>query len=140
MTIRYFKQRRRITKNSVSQTKYVPKMQLETVVGVDEIAEMVEKKSTMSKGDILGVLSEVEVAISWMVELGHPVKMQYLGTFYPVLQVSSVNTPEEVSTKLIKRLRCTFKPGKYLKERLKHAEFRLGDNKVREVVYKKKKD
>ena len=41
-------------------------MQLEPVVGMEEIAEMVEKKSTMSRGDILGVLSEVEVVISWM--------------------------------------------------------------------------
>ena len=139
MGIKYFKQRRKITKNSVAQTKYIPKMQLEPVVGMEEIAEMVEKKSTMSRGDILGVLSEVEVVISWMLEMGHPVKMTYLGTFYPVLEVSSVDDPQQVSSKLIKRLRCVFKPGKYLRERLKKAEFSLGDNKIREVSYKRKK-
>lgn len=138
MPIKFFIQKRKIIKNSVAQTKYIPKMQLEPVVGMEEIAEMVEKKSTMSKGDILGVLSEVESAAAIYLENGHPVKLGMFGTFYPVLEVESVDTPEKVNSSLIKRLRCVFKPSKFLKKKFKEAVFHLGDNKVREVRYKKK--
>ncbi len=138
MPIKYFIQKRKIVKNSVAYTKYIPVMQLEAVVGFEQIAEMVEKKSTMSKGDILGVLSEVESAAAIYLENGHPVKLGMFGTFYPVLEVDSVDTPEEVNSSLIKRLRCVFKPSKFLKNILKRAEFHLGDRKVREVVKRKK--
>lgn len=138
MPIKYFIQKRKITKNSVAYTKYIPKMQLESVVGFEEIAERVEKKSTMSRGDILGVLAEVETESAVYLENGHPVKLGMFGTFYPVLEVDSVDIPEEVNSRLIKRLRCVFKPSKNLKNILKKAEFHLGDRKVREVVKRKK--
>ena len=45
MPIKYFIQKRKIVKNSVAYTKYIPVMQLEAVVGFEQIAEMVEKSN-----------------------------------------------------------------------------------------------
>lgn len=139
MAIKYFRQKRKIVINSVSEDKYIAKIQVESKVGFEQIAEMVEKKSTISRGDLLGVFAEMEEASIFMLENGHPVDLGFFGSYYPSIEAKVVDTPEEVTTKTITRFKAIFRPSKYLKERLKNVTFVLGDNKVREVHYKKKK-
>ena len=138
MPIKFFKLKRKIIVNSVAYERYVPKMQVETIVGFEKIAEMIEKKSSMSRGDILGVLAELETTILWMLENGHPVSLGLLGTFYPAIEVQMVDSPQEVTRNLIKRFKIIFKPSKFFKERFRKVEFVLGDSEVRGVNYKKK--
>ncbi len=137
MAIKFYKYKRKITKDSVPEYKYMPKNHVEAIVGLEELAEMIEKKSSMSRGDILGVLAEVETTACYMLENGHPVKLGILGTFYPSIETKSVDSPEEVTGKLIKRFKVIFKPSKYLKNRFKNVEFVLGDSVVRNAYYKK---
>lgn len=124
--------------NKELKEKYMPKMQVETIADFDMIAEMIEKKSIMSRGDILGVLAKLEIASLWMLENGHPVSLGFLGTFYPAIEVQMVDTPEEVKRSLIKRFKIIFKPSKFFKKRFKSIDFVLGDSKVKGVKYKKK--
>ena len=138
MSIKFFKYKRNVFLNKELQEKYMPKMQIETVADFEMIAEMIEKKSSMSRGDILGVLAELETTILWMLENGHPVSLGLLGTFYPAIEVQMVDSPELVTRNLIKRFKIIFKPSKFFKERFRKVEFVLGDNKVRGVNYKKK--
>ncbi len=137
MSVKYHKQKRIIVVNSVNEERYIPKMQLESPVGFEQIAEMIEKKSTMSRGDIMGVLAELEVTTCYMLENGHPVTLGLMGTFYPAIETESALKPEDVTSRLIKRFKILFKPSTYLKRRLKHVGFVLGDNKVREVKPRK---
>ena len=137
MAIKYFKLKRKFFINGELKEKYLPKIQIETKVGFEEIAEMIEKKSTVSRGDIMGVLSELETTACWMLENGHPVTLGLMGTFYPYVEAKTVDSPEEVSGKLITRFKAIFKPSAYLKKRFKVVKFVLGDNIVREVKHKK---
>ena len=139
MAIKYFKFKRKITKNSISEDKYMPKMQLEIPIGFEQIAEMIEQKSTMSRGDVLGVLAEVETTACYMLENGHPVTLGIFGTYTPSIETKSVDSPEKVTSRLIQRFKVIFKPSKFLKNRFKNVEFVLGDNIVREVKHKKSK-
>ena len=138
MSIKFFKYKRNVFLNKELQEKYMPKMQIETIADFEMIAQMIEKKSSMSRGDILGVLAELETTILWMLENGHPVSLGLLGTFYPAIEVQMVDSPQEVTRNLIKRFKIIFKPSKYFKKRLKNVEFVLGDSEVRGVNYKKK--
>ena len=138
MAIKFFKYKRNVFLNKELQEKYMPKMQIETTADFEMIAQMIEKKSSMSRGDILGVLAELETTILWMLENGHPVSLGLLGTFYPAIEVQMVDSPELVTRNLIKRFKIIFKPSKFFKERFRKVEFVLGDNKVRGVNYKKK--
>ena len=137
MSVKYHKQKRIIVVNSVNEERYIPKMQLESPVGFEQIAEMIEKKSTMSRGDIMGVLAELEVTTCYMLENGHPVTLGLMGTFYPAIETESALKPEDVTSRLIKRFKILFKPSTYLKKRFKHVGFVLGDNVVREVKPRK---
>ena len=137
MSVKYHKQKRIIVVNSINEERFVPKMQLEAPVGFEQIAEMIEKKSTMSRGDIMGVLAELEVTTCYMLENGHPVTLGLMGTFYPAIETESTLRAEDVTSKLIKRFKILFKPSTYLKKRFKHVGFVLGDNTVREVKPRK---
>lgn len=138
MAINFFKFKRKVFSQGIIVDKYHPILNLGPVVGLEELAEMIGNKSTMSRGDILGVLAEVETTVCYMLENGHPVKLGILGTFFPSIETKSVDTPEEVTGKLIKRFKVIFKPSKYLKNRFKNVEFVLGDSVVRNAYYKKK--
>ena len=138
MSIKFFKYKRNVFLNKELQEKYMPKMQIETIADFEMIAQMIEKKSSMSRGDILGVLAELETTILWMLENGHPVSLGLLGTFYPAIEVKMVDSPQEVTRNLIKRFKIIFKPSKFFKERFRNVEFVLGDSEVRGVNYKKK--
>ncbi|MFV0501429.1 MAG: hypothetical protein ACK5MH_07580 [Bacteroidales bacterium] len=110
MAIRFFKLKRLVINQGVLEVRYHPKMHPEVTVGFEELAEMIEKKSTMSRGDILGVLAELEVTSFFMLEKGHPVKLGILGTFYPSIETKSVDSPEKVTSKLIKRFKVYLSP------------------------------
>ncbi|MDD4685259.1 MAG: hypothetical protein PHD45_08525 [Bacteroidales bacterium] len=140
MAIKYFKLKRKITTNSIPEDKYVAMIQKEPVFDLQMIAEIIEKKSSMSRGDIMGVLAELESTSCWLLEEGHPVKLGILGTFYPSIEAKAVDTAKQVVRDTIIRFKCIFKPSIYLKKRFKNVEFVLGDNKVREVNYKKNKN
>lgn len=137
MAIKYFKYKRKVFSNGEVKEKFMPQMQVEAPVGFEQIAEMIQQKSTMSRGDIMGVLAELEVTSCYMLENGHPVTLGILGTFYPYIEATTVDDAESVTSKLIKRFKILFKPSAYLKNRLKKVGFVLGDNVVREVKPRK---
>ena len=137
MAIKYFKYKRKVFSNGEVKEKFMPQIQVESPVDFEQIADMIEKKSTMSRGDIMGVLAELEITTCFMLENGHPVTLGLMGTFYPTIETESVLRAEDVTSKLIKRFRILFKPSTYLKKRLKHISFVLGDNIIREVKPRK---
>ena len=139
MPIKYFRQKRKVAINSVIVEKFIAKIQVEPKAGFELLAEIVEKKSSISRGDLLGGFAELEEAAVFLLENGHPLELDFFGSYYPVIEAKMVDTPEEVTTKTIKRFKVIFKPSKFLKERFKKVTFVLGDNKVRGVFYKKKK-
>lgn len=137
MAIKFFRQKRKIPVNGVPQVKYVAIMQKETVIDFDKLADLIGQRSTVSRGDIRGVLSEVESICGDMLLLGHKLDFGDMGSFCPGMKVIACDTPEEVTSETITKFYTIFKPSKTLKKKFKEAVFHLGDNKVREVKHKK---
>ncbi len=137
MAIKYFKYKRKVFSNGEVKEKFMPQIQVESPVDFEQIADMIEKKSTMSRGDIMGVLAELEVTTCYMLENGHPVTLGLMGTFYPYIEATTVDDAQSVTSRLIKRFKIIFKPSTYLKRRFKHVGFVLGDNTIREVKSRK---
>lgn len=139
MSIGVFKLKRKITVNGVPQDKYVASMQVGEKIDFERISEMIAEKSTVSKGDILAVLSELETVMCWVMEEGHPVTLGLLGTFYPSMTAKACESPQEVTKDTITKFKCIFKPSKYLKKKFKEVEFVLDDNQVHTVKSEKLK-
>ena len=137
MSIKCFKQKREVPINGVPQEKYVARMQVGEKIDFERIAEMIEKRSTVSNSDILAVLSELETVMCWVMEEGHPVTLGLLGTFYPSMTAKACDNPKDVTKDTITKFKCIFKPSKYLKKKFKEVEFVLDDNEVHTVKSEK---
>ena len=137
MAIKYFKQKRIIPVNGSLEERYVARIRIETVVDNEKIAELIEKNSSLSRGDIMSTLMELQTVLAWMLEEGHPVRLKGFGTFYPAAESKSVKNPNEITEKSFTRFRCLFKPDGYLKTRFRHVKYSLIDNEVREVMVRK---
>lgn len=133
MAIQYYKLKRKVFSGGRKSYRYVARRKVETVIDLDKIVSIVVGKCSASRGDILSVLAETETAIAWMLEEGHPVRLNLLGTFFPAIEARSCNSPEEVTRESILKFRCLFKPSKYLRDRFKAVRFVLADNEVHEV-------
>lgn len=132
MAIKFFKFKRIVNVNGESKVKYVARIQLQPVVGFDQIAELVERKSTMSRGDILGVLAEIETAVLWMVENGHPVKLNLLGSYFPSIEAEAVDSPEEVTASTIESIAISFLPDIEARNDMKTVSISIDD--IEEIV------
>ena len=92
MAIKYFRQKRKVAINSVTVEKFIAKIQIEPKAGFELLAEIVEKKSTVSRGDLLGVFAEMEEAAIFLLENGHPLELGFFGSYYPVIEAKMVDT------------------------------------------------
>lgn len=62
-----------------------PRMVLAKRVGLQEVAEALERSSTYTTSDVIGVLQGVARELAWLMAQGHPVKLDGIGTFTPAL-------------------------------------------------------
>jgi len=65
--------------------KLFPRMVNGQMVGLDEVAEQIERDTSFKRSDVVGVLSEFIYRVRLAMSDGDSVKIDGLGTFHPVL-------------------------------------------------------
>lgn len=134
----YFKKKIKVNINGVTVDKYVAYMHRGEIVTVDKIAEMVEKNSALTRGDLIsGFYQMLDIAV-FMLTTGHRVNLDPLGSLYPGFNAKACDTPEEVTADTITRFYPLFKASPELKSKFSEASFHLRDDIVVEVKYKRK--
>ena len=71
-----------------------PRMVLAKRVGLQEVAEALERSSTYTTSDVIGVLQGVARELAWLMAQGHPVKLDGIGTFTPALTLRKGKDPK----------------------------------------------
>ena len=92
-------------------------------VTLDTLASRIERLSSLSKGDILNVLSGFLEEMPEYLKDGKSVKLGDFGTMRLSFSSEGVDTEEEVNAGLIKEIRVIFTPGVKLKDELKRTSF-----------------
>ncbi|MDD2287371.1 MAG: hypothetical protein PHV83_03305 [Bacteroidales bacterium] len=138
MGINYYKQKRKVAINGEIKEKYVAKLKLSEPLDEEGLADIVTNMSTMSRADIIGVLTSLETAIIWAWEIGHPVHLQALGNFRPSIEAEAKDTAEEVTARTIKKFKIIYNPSKYLKKKFPRVEF-IYSGEIKTPNYKKEK-
>lgn len=100
------------------QKTYFAMPVLNAPVGLDEVAEAIEKTSTVSSADIKAVLDALQYEIMRNLRAGNSVRLGDVGSFRPTLASRSTATAEEFTAANIKNVRVTFTPGSKLREML----------------------
>ena len=89
-----------------------PRMVLAKRVGLQEVAEALERSSTYTTGDVVGVLKGVARELAWLMAQGHPVKLDGIGTFTPSLALRKGKERETDEGKGTRRNAQSLKEGK----------------------------
>ncbi len=88
------------------------------VININRLAREIEDLSSLSRGDILNVLSNLEkVAINHLRE-GHSVKLGDLGSFRTAILGKSAETAKEVTAANVSRIRIAFTPSTTMKKEI----------------------
>ncbi len=91
---------------------------------VDELSKQIEKFSSLSEADIRGVIIALENVIQENLINGKIIRMDKLGSFYPVISSNGAATKEEFNSSLIKEVYVRYRPGKRIIDTLKTAMFK----------------
>ncbi|MDD4528414.1 MAG: HU family DNA-binding protein [Bacteroidales bacterium] len=96
-------------------------------VDFERIAEEISENSTMSSGDVMGVLRQLEKVIMLHILDGTTVKLGALGTFSAIINATACATKEEVKASTIKRVWINFRPSVAFSKRLKDTKTHIVD-------------
>lgn len=131
MAIPYVKVKRSINVGMEPGEKFLIKIFKEEPVDLDVIAEEIAESSTMSKGDVMGVLQQLQVRLSFHLMRGASVRLSLLGTFSPTIRAKAVPTMDELTVDTIKGVHVSFRPSPWLSNKIKGVKFKQKDLSVK---------
>ena len=103
----------------LNKKQFYPQIAPATPIGLNDVAEQIEKQSTVSLSDIKGVLDALQEVVLEAMADGYSVRLGDLGSFRPTLRaVCSREKQEDVSATDIAAVRVRFTPSAELTRRL----------------------
>lgn len=126
-TMRFVIVKRTIVVGYSPGEKYLARILRNEPVDFERIAEEISENSTMSSGDVMGVLRQLEKVITLHILDGTTVKLGALGTFSSIVNATACATKEEVTASTIKRVWVNFRPSVAFSKRLKDAKTHVMD-------------
>ena len=130
MSVGYLKKKQKVNHNGEVKDVYLAKVCYANYVDLDRLADDVSKMCSASPADVLMHVRALEQCIGWHLAHSNVVKLDSLGTFYPSITASTVETPDKVNQFSIKRLGVLFKPSERLKEMINKAGVKLADKRI----------
>ncbi|GET24626.1 HU family DNA-binding protein [Prolixibacter sp. NT017] len=103
---------------------WFPKLTGSRKIELQQVAEIMEKRSTASEADIQVVITGLVNLIPELLLDGNTVKIDNFGSFRLHAKVSTEDSPDKVTSRNINDLRISFLPDKRIKQALKRANFK----------------
>jgi predicted histone-like DNA-binding protein len=97
---------------------WFPKITGSSPIHLEEIAKILQKRSTASESDVYLIVKGLVELIPELISDGYTVKLDELGSFRLHARVHAAESPEKVSSKNIKELKMSFLPDKKIKRKL----------------------
>ena len=125
--MKFRKKKKRIAVGATPGIKFMAQIVKGETIDFKKMAEMMDKASTVNKGDILAVLDLMAATATWMLEEGHPVKFDGFGTFTPKAKVKAVDTIEEVTAQTVESVGVRYTPDVDVKAKMKSVSIHIED-------------
>ncbi len=101
------------------QTRYIARPCERKKLDINKLSEYISDRSTVSRIDVMAVVIAFAELIPELLLDNHNIHIPPLGVFSVSFKSEIHETPEEVNSKSIKKLKIQFRPGKELKGKLK---------------------
>jgi predicted histone-like DNA-binding protein len=106
-----------------SPTKYYPVLTGRRQTDIREVCKILSDSSTVTAGDIRGVLEGLIRLIPDLLMEGRTVKLDGFGTFRIHASAKGQDAPEKVTGRDVTSVKMSFLPDKEIKRELKHTKF-----------------
>jgi len=126
MAIKYKKIKQTVKdKNGDEKAIYYARSCKRNIVSLDQIAERIAGYTTLSRGEVHGVLYALADTIPQYLLDNESVELGDLGILSLHLSSQSEEKEEDVTWRSIKELKVQFRASKRIKKQLKNASFKL---------------
>ena len=111
---------------NLDKKQYYPQVAPATPITLSDVAEQIEKQSTVSLADIKGVLDALQEVTLEAIKDGYSVRLGDLGSFRPTLRAAQTReNAEDVTAADIKDVRVRYTPSVALTRRLQLRNVQL---------------
>ncbi len=114
---------RRNPQEPQSPAKYYAAPKNDGRMELDDLAEQISGRSSLTHGDILNVLQNLTEVIPFHLMAGKSINLGNLATIRLSFSGKGVESPEDFNTHMIKTKRIIFTPGTKLKDQIGRMKF-----------------
>ncbi len=123
MAVNYVRVKRKINVGPNPGEKYMVQLLRPEPVTLDQITDQIVNASSMTKGDVMSVLQNLQEQIVGHILNGASVKLDLLGTFTPRISVNAVATADEATSDTIEKFSVSFLPSTKMRNKLKEVKY-----------------
>jgi predicted histone-like DNA-binding protein len=102
---------------------YVARLTRRQSIDVSEIAEMIARRSSFGRADIVGVITALTEITGELLLENKTVQLGDLGTYSLHVKATPVDAPEKVVASTIKSLSISFRASPVLKKKMKASRY-----------------
>ena len=106
------------------EPRYYPVLTERRNVELRELCEQIAERSSFSTGDVVGIVESLIYTIPHYLQEGCTVKLGEFGSFNLHASSEGRDTPQEVTSRDISKVKMTFLPSKLVKRQLARTKFR----------------
>ena len=107
------------------------------VTDFDGLAEIITEISSLSKGDILSSLTNIEQVMLWKLIDGDSVRFGDIGTFSIAVTSDGFENPEDITPDKVRATKIVFTPTKKFNKLLLEMKFTNYDKRLRKALGKR---
>ncbi|MDR0972006.1 MAG: HU family DNA-binding protein [Bacteroidales bacterium] len=128
--IYYTKNRRKITVGVAPGFKFIAKILRNEDITEQQIVEKIVKSSTLSEGDVLSCLRNLQLVMTEYLTSGSTIRLENLGTFTPYLESKACESIDEVTENSIKGVKIRFIPNVRFKKQVSSVQYEYRHNET----------
>lgn len=110
-------------KPGTTEKIYFPKIVRASSLQMRDIEDLLQRRSTMTEGEIHAFLTGLVNAIRFYVTNSYSVEVEGLGIFTPTIKSTAMNTPDDVNAKSITAKGVNYRPTSRLDSKLQSSKF-----------------
>ena len=110
------------------QEKYYAVKETFSCTSTEELAEKIEKATSVTKGDVYSVLSSLADWAAIDLSIGNSVKLNGIGTINISVKSTPMDSPDDIDKAIVKTGRITFRPDPKLKKILESSHVSISPN------------
>ena len=107
------------------------------VIDFDGLAEIITEISSLSKGDILSSLTNIEQVMLWKLIDGDSVRFGDIGTFSIAVTSDGFENPEDITPDKVRATKIVFTPTKKFNKLLLEMKFSNYDKRLKKALGKR---